>query len=384
MRRGLLALLAVFVLASLAASCRSGEKADGGVLLTERWLRVGEDLSTEVSIYDGKLPPDLVEILNPGASTDASDKVQIPVHPGGKLIGSYVVRKAEGPHLVWLIYDVAEAPAAVVKKVHEQLDARPWQVIGAQADGSGTLLRFQTSTGSDLQGTAIVNQRPASDKYALVVDRGGKQQTLQVARNATIPELAAALGDDLTVKRVEAGAAKAAGLKEGDRILKVGDVAVSDRKSLASAQRALADEKTPSTSVTYVVQIQPSADADKAVFVEPPSQALPDKFPLKGFFDGLIVTEFQWLQQAAGSGFSASAITKDGSTAVTGRLRDALKKDGWQIMQDLPSGGSTQLQFQHSDGRSGLVEIGPFESDSAYTHIALQVETGQSGGAGGR
>lgn len=376
MRRVLLALLAVFALTPLVAACRDGgDEADGGILLTERWLRVGEGPSTEVLIYSAKLPPDLVDLLNRDASTADADKVKIPVHPAGKLIGSYVVRKADGAHLVWLIYDVPEAPAAVVKKVQEQLDARPWQVIGAQADSSGTLLRFQTSTGSDLQGTAIVNQRPASETYALVVERGGKQTTLKVARNATVPGLAASLGDGLTVERVEASAAKDAGLKEGDRIVKVGETAVTDRKSLAAAQQLLANEKTPRTSVTYVVQVQPPADMDKSVFAEPSSQALPDKFPLRRFFDGLIVTEFQWLQQAGGSGFSASAISKDGSTAITGRLKDALRSDGWEIMQDLPSGGVTQLQFQHSDGRSGLVEIGPFKSDSAYTHVAMQVES---------
>ena len=92
------------------------------------------------------------------------------------------------------------------------------------------------------------------------------------------------------------------------------------------------------------------------------------------------MTESQWVQQAGGSGFSATAITKDGSTAVAGRLKEALQKDGWQILQDVPSGGTTQMQFQHSDGRSGVVEIGPFEPDSSYTQVALQVQTGQPGG----
>lgn len=381
MRRGLLAFLAVLALAPLAAACRDNKDgSDGGALLTERWLRVGEDPSAEILVYDAKLPPNLVDLLNPDAAASATGNLQIPVHPAGKLVGSYVVRKADGAHLVWLIYDVAEAPAAVVKKMQEQLDARPWQLVGAQADPSGTLLRFQSSTGSDLQGTAIVNQRPASTTYALVVERGGKQATLDVVRGATVPELAASLGDDLTVKRVDAGVAKTAGLKEGDKIVKVGGAAVTDRKSLAAAQQALAAEKTPSTSVTYVVQIAPSVEADKRTFTESPSMALPDKFPVKAFYDGLVVTEFQWVQQAGESGFSASAITKDGSTAITGRLKDALQKDGWRILQDVPSGGITQVQFQHSDGRSGVAEVGPFELDSAYTQVVIQVQIGQPAG----
>ena len=379
MRRGLLALLAVLVLTPLAASCRDGQKgSDGGALLTERWLRVGEDPSSEILVYDAKLPPDLVDLLTPDAT--AADRLQIPVHPAGKLIGSYVVRKQDGAHLVWLIYDVAEAPAAVVKKVQEQLDARPWQVVGAQADPSGTLLRFQSSRGGDLQGTAIVNRRPAAAAYALVVERGGKQTTLDVTRGATTPELAASLSDDLTVKRVDAGAAKTAGLKEGDKIVKVGGTAVTDRKSLAAAQQALGADKTAGTSVTYVVQIAPSVEADRRTFTESASLMLPEKFPLKAFFDALVVTDFQWVQQAGGSGFSASAITRDGSTALAGRLKDALQKDGWQILQDVPSGAATQMQFQHSDGRSGAAEVGPFEPDSAYTQVVMQVQTGQSGG----
>ena len=380
MRRGLLALLAVFALTPLAASCRDGKDGGGVVPLTERWLRVGEDPSAEVLVYDAKLPPNLVDLLNPGASSGSADQIQLPVHPSGKLVGSYVVRKPDGTHLVWLIYDVAETPVAVVKKVQEQLDARPWQVVGAQADPSGTLLRFQSSSGGDLQGTAIVNQRQATVTYSLVVERGGKQSTLTVTRGATVPELAASLSDDLTVKRVDAGAAKTAGLKEGDRIVKVGEVPVTDRKSLAAAQQALAGEKTPSTSVTYVVQITPPAEADTRTFTEPVSLALPGKFPVKAFFDTLVVTDFQWAQQAGGSGFSASAISKDGSTAVAGRLKEALQKDGWQVLQDVPSGSSTQMQFQHSDGRSGVAEVGPFETDSAYTHVVMQVQTGQSGG----
>ena len=381
MRRGLLALLAllaVLALTPLAASCSNKKAGDDGALLTERWLRVGEDPSAEILVYAAKLPPDLVDLLNPDPST--SNKLQLPVHPSGKLVGSYVVRKPDGSHLVWLIYDVAEAPSAVVKKVQEQLDARPWQVVGAQADPSGTLLRFQSSSGSDLQGTAIVNQRPATTSYELVIERGGKQVKLDVKRGSTVPELAASLGDDLVVKRVDTGAAKAAGLKEGDKVVKVGATAVTDRKTLAAAQQALAAEKTPSTNVTYVVQITPTAEVDKRAFVESPSLTLSDKFPVKAFFDGLIVTESQWVQQAGGSGFSATAITKDGSTAVAGRLKEALQKDGWQILQDVPSGGTTQMQFQHSDGRSGVVEIGPFEPDSSYTQVALQVQTGQPGG----
>lgn len=381
MRRGFLALLAVLALTPLAASCRDGnDSTDSAVPLTERWLRVGEDPSADVLVYDAKLPPNLVDLLNPGAASGGTEQVQLPVHPAGKLVGSYVVRKPDGTHLVWLIYDVAEAPVEVVKKVQEQLDARPWQVVGAQADPSGTLLRFQSSSGGDLQGTAIVNQRPATATYSLVVERGGKQTTLSVTRGATVPELAASLGDDLTVKRVDAGAAKTAGLKEGDRIVKVGEVAVSDRKSLAAAQQSLAAEKTPSTSVTYVVQIAPSSEVDKRTFTEPASLILPGKFPVKGFFDALIVTEFQWVQQAGGAGFSASAISKDGSTALAGRLKDALQKDGWQVLQDVPSGSSTQMQFQHSDGRSGVAEVGPFEPDSAYTQVVMQVQTGQPGG----
>ncbi len=374
MRRGLLALLAVLAVMPLAVACQ--QDAPGGTPLTERWLRVGEAPNAEVTVYEEKLPPNLVELLNPGVTNDA-DKVQLPVHPSGKLVGSYVVRKPDGSHLVWLIYDVAEGPAAVVKRVQEQLDGRPWQVVGAQADASGTLLRFQSSTGSDVQGTAIVNQRPGASTYELVVERGGKRSTLKVDRGSTVPDIAASLGDDLVVKRVDPGAAKAAGLKEGDKIVRVGGTDVTDRKSLAAAQQAIANEKSPSTSVTYVMQVAPSVPVDAPVFAEPVTLTLPDTFPVRGFFDPLIVTEFQWIQQPGASGYSVSAVSKDGSTALAGRLRDALQKDGWQILQDVPSGGSTQMQFQHSDGRSGVAEVTPFEADSAYTQVNLQVQTGQ-------
>ncbi len=380
MRRGPLALLAVLALTPLAAAC-SDDQGDGGggIPLTERWLRVGEAPSAEVVVYDEKLPPDLVDLLNPASTAQAAEKLSLPVHPNGKLVGSYVVRKPDASHLVWLIYDVAEAPSAVAKKVQEQLDARPWQVVGAQADASGTLLRFQSSTGGELQGTAIVNQRPATARYDLVVNRDGKQTTLKVARSSTVPEIAASLGDDLVVKRVDTGAAKTAGLKDGDKLVKLAGRDVTDRKSLAAAQQALAAETKPSTSVTYVMQVTPAVEADPPVFTEPATLAVPDKFPVKTFFDPLIVTEFQWIQQPGNAGFSVSAVSKDGSTALAGRLKDAFVKEGWQILQDVPSGGVTQMQFQHSDGRSGAAEVGPFEPDSAYTQVAMQIQTGQGG-----
>jgi len=377
-RRGLLALLAVLALTPLAAGCQDKKDTGAGAQLSERWLRVGEDPSTDVLVYDGALPPNLVDLLNPDTSVAEADRVQLPVHPAGKIAGSYVLRKPDGTNVVWLIYDVAEAPAAVVKKVQGQLDARPWQVVGAQADATGTALRFQSTSGGDLQGTAVVVQRPGTSTYALVVERGGKQVTLNVTRAAAVPNFAASLSDDLTVKRVDSGVAKLAGLKEGDRVVKVGGVDVRDRKSLAAAQQALGSEQTPTTAVTYIIEISPTAVADQRTFVEAPSLALPEKFPVKAFFDGLVVVEFQWAQQAAGSGYAATAISKDGSTTLAGRLKDALQKEGWQILQDVPSGGTTQMQFQHADGRSGAAEIGPFEADSAYSQVSLQVQAPSS------
>jgi hypothetical protein len=380
-RRGLLALLAVLALTPLAAACQDDSKDAGGdFALTERWLRANEDPSADVAIFEAKLPDNLADLLNPSLPADSKDRIQFPVHPNGKLIGSYVIRRPEVGNLIGLVYDVAEPLADVTKKVQEQLDARPWQVVGAEADGTGTLMRFETTTGGDLRGQALVNQRPGTATYELVVDRGGKQTTLKVARTSAVPEIAGSLGDDLTVKRVDQGAAKVAGLKDGDKIVKVGGVDVNDRKSLAAAQRAMASEKTPSTSITYLLLATPSVEADKRTFSEPASLALPDKFPLKTFFDGLVVMEYEWVQQPGSSGFRAVAITKDSGTSVAGKLKDALQKGGWQIVQDVPSGGSTQMQFQHSDGRAGQAEIGPFEVDSAYTQVGFTVQSGQGGG----
>lgn len=381
MRRGLLALFAVLALTPLAAACNDKkDSGTGDVALTERWLRANEDPAADISIFEAKLPANLIELLNPGASADAKDQLQFPVHPNGKLIGSYVIRRPEVGNLIGLVYDVAEPTADVTRKVQEQLDARPWQVVGAQADASGTLLRFQSTTGGELRGQALVNQRPATATYALVVERDGKQTTLNVARSSAIPEIAASLADDLKVKRVDAGPAKAAGLKEGDQVVKVGSTAVTDRKSLAAAQRALAAEKPASTSITYLLLVTPPAEEDARTFSEPATLALPDKFPLKSFFDGLVVIDYQWVQEPGNSGFKATAITKDGSTSTAGNLKDALQKGGWQVVQDVPQGGATQMQFQHSDGRAGVAQIAPFEADSAYTEVTFTVQSGQGAG----
>ena len=88
MRRGLLALLAVLALTPLAAGCQDKKDTGAGAQLSERWLRVGEDPSTDVLVYDGALPPNLVDLLNPDTSVAEADRVQLPVHPAGKIAGS--------------------------------------------------------------------------------------------------------------------------------------------------------------------------------------------------------------------------------------------------------------------------------------------------------
>lgn len=377
MRRYLL-LIAVAVCALAAAACRDQGGSSTTGSLTERWLRIGEEADADVVVFDGALPPNLPELLNPGAAPGDTNRVSLPVHPDGKLRGSYVVARGTGVTLVWLVYDVAKEPGEVAGAIADQLNQSPWQVTGGQADGTGRLVRFQSTRGEDLQGTGIVIQRVTEQNYRLVVKRDGKEQTLTVRRGSARPNLGADLSDNLAVNRVEPGAARTAGLREGDQIVKINDTAVSDRKSLANALQTVAGTGKVESTLTYLLQVN-STPVKAIGFAPPASYAVPGDFPLKGLFDSLIVLEYQWVKEPGSAGYTATGLTRDSTGTLLQKTRDALQKDGWRVTGDQASGAATMLAFEHADGRAGQAAVDVFEDDSAYARLVVQVQ-----GGGGR
>src|SRR5258708_7499568 len=132
-------------LAALSGSCGGGDKdRAAGALLADRWLRVGEDLGTGVTVYQGKVPPQLSTLLTSAAGS-TKDAAVLPVHPQGKLLGSFHILRSDGTNLLWLIFDVPGSDADTEKVVSSQLNQSPWQVVGGQQNESVLVVRFQST-----------------------------------------------------------------------------------------------------------------------------------------------------------------------------------------------------------------------------------------------
>ncbi len=361
-----------------AVACGGSDDASDGNPLAERWLRLGEEPDTSVTIYERALPPHLVDLLNQDAFPDTAeeDLISFPVHPDGDLLGSYTLRMADGTNLVWLVYEVPLDERDMENTIAAQLDESPWQVTSMQANPTITVVQFQTTTGSDIEGSAIMQAQPAVSSFTITVERDGSERTLEFDRGAYIPLIEAALDDSLTVLRVDVGAARLAGLEEDDRIVAVGDTEVGTRRELARALRELSPEDEQNTALTYILQIRPSAPADTEPFVAPASRELPDRFPAREIWSQSTVVEFRWVTGPAGRGYQAGLLSTDSPTVAAEAIRGALEAADWEIVEDRPSGFATILEFAHvGDSLVGRVDIDTFPRDADYTLIVVEIQS---------
>jgi hypothetical protein len=243
------------------------------------------------------------------------------------------------------------------------------------------VIRFQSSIGLDIEGSAIVQPNPTTATFEITVDRDGSQVTLEVDRGAPTPVIEASLDDDLSVRRVDAGAARRAGLQEGDRIVAVGGVEVETRTELAEALRELKRSGEPSTGLTYIIDVHPDRSPDEPVFVMPDGRPLPERFPSRDVWNGLTVLDFTWVSQAGGRAFQASMVSRDTPSSVTDELREGLESAGWEISDDRPMGFATVLEFFHAgEGLQGSAQIDVFPADEDFTMVLVQIQTAMGGG----
>ena len=158
----LLTLGALVALGLLAGACQQG---GSGTALADRLLRLGEDSKTKLAVAEGALPADLKTALNPDATKDtpAADLVSIPVHPQGKLLGSFRVERPDGTLAFFLLYDVPGTPQEVEPVVGKQVNESPWQTIGGQSNESVSALRFQSTVSSDVSGTVAIQPIAAAE-----------------------------------------------------------------------------------------------------------------------------------------------------------------------------------------------------------------------------
>lgn len=381
-RRWVLVLGLSLVATLLIAGCGDEAPDSSGSALAERWLRVGQDQSVNVQVFERQLPPSLVDLLNPLRTTDtpASDLTAFPVHPDGGLLGSYVMRRIDGEQVVWLFYDVAgQTLPEVTATVTGQLDESPWQVTAQRGNRSFTVVRFEDSRSVDALGNTFIEVAPPADSFTLTVFRDEAEVTLDIPRAAAAPSIEADLRDNLEVRTAYPGIARSAGLRAGDRIVRIGDVAVATRTELQRAREAMAAE-APVIAIIYAIQFT-SPGAVTAPFVLPASIGLPTRFPAPGAWADLIVDEYESVVDAQGSFFVASLFSEERPSAVADHVRRGLEADGWTIVADDAVGLATQIQFERTDQRlAGLVQIDEAVGDSSLTQAFVQIQTSGLGG----
>lgn len=377
--------LVVFAVAAggFVASRLTSPGASGGAALTmaERFLR--DDATSGVSVQPGAVPAVLEQILNNG-TTNAADRLTLPVHPKARLIGSSHLHQPDGSDLVWLMYDVDGDLATVSQTVTDQLNQSPWQVTAGRGEDTARLLRFQNSRLVDLQGSATIRILPARDSYRLTVSRGGKEMTLTVKATALAPSIGETQ-PDLTVTRVGVGPVQEAGVQKGDKVVRVNDTAVKTQTALASALATAVSSGATKTAVTYILANRAPGGATPAAppVIALPQQALPlpSTFPAAQAWQGLVVIGYQWEQQQGQKAYRAAMVSKEPSTAVANRLRDGLKAAGWEVTGDQPVGFATQLQIAHQgQGLVGQVTIDQLPQDSAYIQVVVEIQGAPAAG----
>ncbi len=348
----------------------------GGGNATEmigRLLR--EDATSGVQVYPGTLPPVLDQILNVGV-TDLADRMSVPIPAGARLVGSSHLRQSDGTDLVWLMYDVDGALNDVSGIVAEQLDTSPWQITAGRGEGTAQIMRFQNRRLVDLEGSVRIRIIPGVDRYRLVVSRDGTETALDIQLIALTPTVGAKVESDLTVSRVWPGPALEAGLRAGDRILRVGDSAVSGSSELAAALQQVAQSGTRA-SLTYILAAPSDPDAGDPPFAPPQRKvSLPADFPAPDAWRDLTVLDYQWAVRPGVKTYQASMLSTGTAAEVAASLRVGLEGADWEIAADRPQGFATQLGISHqADGLIGQVLIDQFPSDSAYLQVLVQIQT---------
>jgi hypothetical protein len=360
-----------------ALSCGGGGGSDDSNTIADRVLRIGEDVATEVEIFDGKVPDNLEQLLNPDSSS-SEDPVELPAFPKSDLIGSAHVTRADGLHTVFVMYEVKQGEAAVSDAAREIFDESPWQVVGGQSSEGLTAYRFQSTQSSDLVGTVVVQPLPATETFEVVVKRDGDDHKLTLHRHAFTPVLGAELDQRsgaVVVSKLGAGEGADAGLEEGDRLVKIGDQDITDMASVTTALRALGSDEDPVTSVIYIIQITP-ADPVVSPFVLPDPRPIPSSFPVPALLrDGSTPVAVQWSIAAAGQAYQILLLSKETLTDVGDAYRQILKAQGLTITSDQAQGTTTTLEFSTVDNQMvGSVAIDTFPNDDSYTEATLQVQ----------
>lgn len=375
------------LLISVACASIGGGGGDDVAALAELVLRVGEGTGTAVQMVPGQLPVGLDEVLNSGRPSDAKDpKSSLPVPPESTLRGSGRVAKPDGSLTFFVMYELKRDEQTVADAMRRLLDETPWQVMGGRSSEGVSAYQFRSTRGDSVTGTMIVQPLPTTDRFEVVVSRGGKQTSLTLRRYSFVPVLGAELDKregGLIVTRVVPGEAATSGLREGDRIVKVGGKDVRDMAGLQAALRGLGSGKSQRTSLVYIMQIAPDAPI-VTPYAAPEPRTLPASFPAPYLLvDGLTPIAVRWTTSPQGSQYEVTLITKQSPQEVVLAYRQALRRANAQIGNDRIQGAAAMIEFAAADNRmGGSLTIETFDEDSSYTSVTLQVQSARAGASG--
>jgi len=368
----------------LIAACGGGEEEEPfvgteGQASADRYLRLFEasDFGTSLFVYDGAVPPDLAALLNPGLTdeTPAEDIVALPVHPDGVLLGSHQVRRRDGTHEIWIMFDVPGSYPDIEAAVLEQMDQTPWQVTGGQSNELFAAISYRSTMSGDIEGFVTVQPLPSTPTFTVTIERDGETLTLELPRGAATPEL------DLRFRELSEGLEVTDVLSDfefeiGDLILSVDQQSVSDEESLFEALSALAETGERRSAVLYRLTIQSPASAVDPVFVMPDARPLPEDFPVMFLVESdLTPVDVSWGKDPV-EGYQVTLVTSRSAFDVAEDFRTLLEDEGWVLTGDEAQGFGTILSFESLDlGFTGVANIDQFPSDESLNAVSIQIQS---------
>ncbi|MDP6606728.1 MAG: hypothetical protein QF664_10785 [Dehalococcoidia bacterium] len=135
-------------------------------------------------------------------------------------------------------------------------------------------------------------------------------------------------------------------------------------------------EGGPVTSVVYIVEVRPGRVIDSPDFVLPDPRPVPNAFPADFLLlDGLIPITVLWGSSPAGSTYQMVLLGRDSAFEIVEQYRDALRAEGWELIDDRAVGFATVLEFQKDEGAMlGTLTADTFADDDDYTSVLLELQ----------
>lgn len=383
MRRNWFAALLIITV-SLGVTCGNSDSTpigSSGDNVGDRYLRLFEasEFGSSLFVYDGVLPPNLKELLNPELTDQAlpDDVVSISAPVGSVLLGSYDIRLQDGTHEIWIAYDVPGTDPVVERQVRELMDESPWQVTGGQSNELLGVVSFQSTVSGDIEGLVTIQALPSTLTFPVTVERDGRELQLDLARGGFIPQIDAKFRE-LSNRLVVTDVLPDTEFQVGDVLVAVDNSFVNSDRDMNTALRTLGQDqdRDPRTAIVYRLTILSAVTFPEPMFVMPLSRPLPDGFPASFLiFDYLSVLEVKWTRQSAGTVYEVTMITERSAYDIADDYREKLTSVEWELLGDEAEEFATVLNFSDdANGLTGIVNIDEFSADKTMNKVVLQIQ----------